>query len=55
MAEGGREMTLLDPGLVQGDCEHEQSEYLENKWGAEWRRCIACGETLERYQDCEGG
>jgi len=48
-------MSNIIDGLMLGSCEHERSEYIENRWGAEWRRCLECGETLELYQDCEGG
>lgn len=46
---------MIDPGLVQGSCNHDRQEFIEMAWGADWLRCLDCMEVIERPQDCTGG
>ena len=42
-------------GLVKGECEHDRSSYETVIMGIEYRKCLDCGEIIQRYQDTQGG
>jgi hypothetical protein len=42
-------------GLVKGDCEHDRSSYETTILGIEYRKCLDCGEVIQRYHDVGQG